>query len=102
MKEEQIEKAALEYAMAEMGLDYIGELDFEKGFVKGVQWRINSVWHDGNVSCQPRRKALVTFKNGNAAVYNDLRDLSYERLWEEVLRFAYLDDLLPERKEVAE
>lgn len=41
----------------------------------------------------------VLFKNGNAAIYRDLRDLSYERLWGKVERFAYLDDLLPERKE---
>lgn len=73
--------------------------DVEEAFKDGAHWRINSVWHDGTVSCQTRRKALVLFKNGNAAVYNDLRDLTFERMWGEVERFAYLDDLLPDRKE---
>ena len=102
MNKETIEKAAMEYS----GLtdDSKDPYAREKGalciaFKDGAHWHINSVWHDGNVSCQTRRKALVVFKNGNAAVYNDLRDLGYERLWGEVERFAYLDDLLPDRKE---
>ena len=74
------------------------ELDVEMAFVDGARWRINSVWHDGTVSCEARRKALVLFKNGNAAVYKDLRDLSFEQLWGEVDKFAYLDDLLPDGK----
>lgn len=72
---------------------------YRKGFIEGSDWRINSVWHDGNVSCEPRRTAVVLFKNGNANIYKDLRDLSYEGLWGEVDKFAYLGDLIPERKE---
>lgn len=41
----------------------------------------------------------MLFKNGNANIYKDLRDLSYEGLWGEVDKFAYLGDLIPERKE---
>lgn len=67
-----------------------------KAFGHGAQWRINAAWHDGTASCQPQRKALVLFKNGCAAVYNNLRDLSYERAWGEVDKFAYLADLIPE------
>ena len=59
---------------------------------------MHSVWHDGTASCEARRKALVLFKNGNAAVYKDLRDLAFEQLWGEVDKFAYLDDLLPDGK----
>ena len=71
---------------------------FKRGFTAGAQWRIDAAWHDGTMSCEARRKALVLFKNGNAAVYKDLRDLSFEQLWGEVDKFAYLDDLLPDRK----
>lgn len=99
MTREQIEKAAMlscaskDEVLTDFGCNC---------FVEGAQWRINSVWHDGNVSCEPRRTAVVLFKNGNANIYKDLRDLSYEGLWGEVDKFAYLGDLIPERKEAGE
>lgn len=105
MNKETIEKAAKAYAKDKYGGDNAKQWAIAQihagrdGFIDGAQWRINSVWNDGTVSCQSKRKALVIFKNGNAAVYKDLRDLSYEMLWGEVERFAYVDDLLPERKE---
>lgn len=77
-------------------------IDVETAFEDGAHWRINEAWHDGTASCEARRKALVLFKNGNAAVYKDLRDLSFERLWSEVDKFAYLDNLLPDTRKEAE
>lgn len=98
MNRETIEKAALELCTTEGQEEWLK--DYGKNcFMDGARWRINSVWHDGTASCETRRNALVLFKNGNAAVYKDLRDLSFERLWGEVDKFAYLDDLLPEGKE---
>lgn len=98
MNKETIEKAAWEHAESIPQSDERKQYSIED-FKAGASWRINSVWHDGMVSCQPRRKVLVIFNNGNAAVYKDLRVLSYERIWGEVERFAYLDELLPDRKE---
>ena len=100
MTREQIEKAAIKSADEELD-------DFEcrghrDGFIAGALWRINSVWHDGTASCEARRKALVLFKNGNAAVYKDLRDIWFEQLWDEVDKFAYLADLLPDTRKEAE
>ena len=66
MERETIEKAALEHALNTTGLDYIGEVECENGFIAGAQWRINAAWHDGTASCEARRKTLVLFKNGNA------------------------------------
>ena len=108
MEKEKIEQAAirmLPYSDEECAdSNYVlgKNVGFKRGFTAGAQWRINAVWHDGTVSCQPKRKALVLFKNGNAAVYKDLRDLIYERLWCEVGKFAYLDDLLPDERKEAE
>lgn len=103
MTREQIEKEARGYISDVYAGDGYFLPDYEEevrdGFIAGANWRINSVWHDGNVSCQTRRKALVLFKNGNASVYNDLRDLTFERMWGEVDKFAYIDDLMPDRKE---
>lgn len=98
MNRETIERAAIETARKACA-HFDEAFEYANGFVTGADWRINSVWNDGTVSCQTRRKALVLFKNGNAEVYNDLRDLSFERMWGEVERFAYIDDLLPDRKE---
>lgn len=103
MNKETIEKAAITEVMK---LPFSAKHEHSRinarlsvAFVVGAEWRINSVWHDGTISCQTRRKTLVLFKNGKAAVYNDLRDLTHERLWGEVDKFAYLDDLFPDRKE---
>ena len=100
MTKEQIEKAAGEYSGSVLGFkDNPVVMNKHKAFMDGAKWRINSAWHDGAASCEARRKALVLFDNGSAKVYEDLRELSVERLWGYVDRFAYLDDLLPERKE---
>lgn len=104
MNRETLEQAVTDYAASVKPSFVTGEFDryaIADAFESGAHWRINSVWHDGTVSCKARRKALVLFKNGNAAVYKDLRDLSYEMLWDEVERFAYIDDLLPEKKETS-
>ena len=101
MEKEKIERAAIELCTTE------GQEGWMKNygvscFMDGARWRINEAWHDGTVSCRPKRKALVLFKNGNAAVYKDLRDLSFEMLWGEVDKFAYLSDLLPDTRKEAE
>ena len=99
MNKETIDNAAWDYAENIPQSDERRKYSWED-FIAGARWRINAAWHDGTVSCQPKRKALVLFKNGNAAVYKDLRDLSYERMWGEVERFAYVSDLLPDGNEV--
>ena len=43
MEREDIEKAALEHAMNETGLDYIGEVAYENGFVSGAEWMIDAL-----------------------------------------------------------
>ena len=99
MTRETIEKAALICA----GAGEYGELpynpDAKKGFIAGAQWRINSVWHDASEKYEIRLPSVVVFKNGRAAVYLDLRDVTYDGLWDEVKEYAYLKDLRPDRKE---
>ena len=104
MEREKIERAAKEYAKDKYGGENAKQWAIAQihagrdGFIDGARWRIDEAWHDGTASCEARRKALVLFKNGNAAVYKDLRDLSFEQVWGEVDKFAYLDDLLPDGK----
>ena len=98
MEKEKIERAAIELCTTEGQEEWVKDYGVSC-FKDGARWRIDSAWHDGAASCEARRKALVLFDNGSAKVYEDLRELSVERLWGYVDRFAYLDDLLPERKE---
>jgi hypothetical protein len=67
----------------------------EGSFIKGAEWRINSVWHSNNRTYKAQKPALVIFKNGKAKVYDNLTDLTIESLWGEIDRFAYIEDLIP-------
>lgn len=108
MKEEQIEKAALLFA----GAGEFGECpynpDAKSGFMAGAQWRINSVWHDA--SEKPKFKGKVekemfmlfcnSKKYGLMLISQDEWDDFVERGM--FHKWAYVDDLLPERQEKME
>lgn len=74
-------------------------------FQDGAEWRINSVWHDNSVRPGEDCDVLVETKRG-IDLYR--YDTDYNALdsgtdWEtEVLKWAYVSDLLPERKEETE
>ena len=103
MTREQIEKEARDYISdVYAGDGYFlpaYEEEVRDGFVAGAQWRINSAWHDASEKYEIRLPSVVVFKNGRAAVYLDLRDVTYDGLWDEVKEYAYLKDLRPDRKE---
>ena len=100
MTREQIEKAAKETLVnepVEIQATKVGA--FQRGFVAGAQWRINSVWHDDIYECKDvKRWIVVEYNNGYVDVLPDIRDL--DGVKDLVVRVAYVDDLLPERKEV--
>ena len=128
MTKEQIENAAVatkesqNYHMSfEDAQDYISKCGFDIPWNDGdvfvddreitrtignvLKWRINSVWHDSSVrpaDDERCRNILVESKRG---IESDRYDADYNELdsgtdWEmEVIRWAYIDDLLPERKE---
>ena len=96
MTQEQIEKAALEYAIAEMGLDYIGELDFEKGFVKGVQWRINSIWHDATKYKPILGKRI--FADDSIYPWTSGPEIEVAFNTMSVIKWCYVDDIIPDKE----
>lgn len=119
MRKEDIEKAAKEALLnisTELQNTRIGT--FQQGFVVGAEWRINSVWHDEKVV--PDRNLDKVFGCGEDVIikpkYRQIFDicevcwdedeqkfyLSGERetfFMEDVEIWAYIKDLLPERKE---
>ena len=100
MTREQVEKAALICA----GAGEYGELpynpDAKKGFIAGAQWRINSVWHDAT-KYKPRidSKIAVLFSDENFAICIFESEMKIVFPYLRIKCWAYLDDLLPDRKE---
>lgn len=102
MKEEDIENAARE----ESGIwspnpvhlhDLYRRDDFEAGFHRGANWRINSVWHD--VSERPDENEPTIVEKINGKVF--LAEKGYNGPWKYNVeqfgfkRWAYIKDLIP-------
>lgn len=126
MTNEQIEKAAKEYRMS---LPYCDDpkvrgmsLGGYNGFIKGADWRINSVWHDmkseepqvygeyenriyPQIPCLVYGKLStgigygVRYWNITEKCWDDEECDDYECSKDAIEEWAYLDDLLPDRKE---
>lgn len=101
MTREQIEKVAGEYSGSVFGFkDNPVVMNKHKAFMDGAQWRINSVWH--NASEKPNKNQLVLFEcrktygKGYSVNFGE----NYELMKNVIVRWAYIIDLLPERKEV--
>lgn len=103
MIREEIEKAANDR--------YSDNTFAYKGFIAGARWRINSVWHKKfTVIPDVGRPALLELKDPDShkIVYKVDIYSGYE--WKELthyeysglIRFAYIDELIPERKEETE
>ena len=68
---------------------------FQRGFITGAHWRINSVWHDA--SEKPDKNQLVVFEcrktygRGYSVNFGE----NYDLLKNVVLKWAYVIDLFP-------
>lgn len=101
MKIEDIEKAASELCTTEGQEEWLK--DYGKYcFMDGARWRINSVWHDA--SEKPDKNQLVVFEcrktygKGYSVNFGE----NYDLMKNVLLSWAYVKDLLPERKEETE
>ena len=106
MTRKQIERVASEAALRmKFRSDIHPSQQGEALFIEGAEWRINSVWHD--VSEKPKFKGKVekemfmlfcnSKKYGLMLISQDEWDDFVERGM--FHKWAYVDDLLPERKE---
>ena len=108
MKIEDIEKAA--YSYAEENSWYPGETPYEcdivamkesfaEAFNDGANWRINSVWHE--VSEEPERNRIYLAQLGDCAFdtfYDSENWVNFSR-GINIQRWAYVEDLLPNKQE---
>lgn len=101
MKIEDIENAALDCALFE---DYYYNPKFQPayidGFKRGASWRIDSVWHEA--SEEPERNRIYLAQLGDSAFDTFYDSGNWERFSRGVnmQRWAYAEDLLPDKKEV--
>lgn len=115
MTREQIEKAAWEYSDVIWNNDRARDIS-KIAYSVGAQWRINSVWHkpsaygdelerDVEVIAKTKRgyrfgKFGVSYFSHEYVCFISTSGLDYAL--SDVLEYAYLDDLIPERKEETE
>ena len=96
MTREQIEKE-IDVRLEEPDNEWDGIFNsgYSRGFRDGAQWRINSVWHDANE--KPKIGELIIVE-----VYGKIWDYGKYDVCDTIhpkARWAYIKDLIPERKE---
>lgn len=96
MKREDIENAAKKEAenlacLVYYGGSAISQEDVENAFVKGAEWRINSVWHDFDININNHDDVVLLLKNGKIVDYDD----DWEEYYSPAVKWAYKKDLLP-------
>ena len=113
MTREQIEKAAGEYSGSVLGFkDNPVVMNNHKAFMDGAQWRINSVWHDADEEPEQEDEPILVeyedwgIEGSDYTVCDDIWDyrirLKRDGAYCTILRWAYMKDLIPDRKEDAE
>jgi hypothetical protein len=100
MTKEDIEKAAGDYSGSSLGFtENNSVMAKHKAFADGANWRINSVWHDA--SEKPRRNKWYIAQIGDNA-FDTFTDSvnwkSYARSLN-IIRWAYIEDLIPSKEE---
>lgn len=107
MEREDIEKAAKDYSIGKTHFrrsvlkevdadDYVLRKDnCREDFITGAEWRINSVWHDAKECPERKRNYLAQCKNGRFNVIPD--SMNWDNFYKkaEIIRWAYIEDLLP-------
>lgn len=105
------------YLIEEQAQDYVSRLyeeeeypdnvdDVEEAFAEGAEWRINSVWHKAEERPADNRTFLyrAVYKQSEEK-YISIGTLVPEDRWyifldeEDIIAWAYIDDLLPDGKE---
>lgn len=99
MTREQIEQAAKENANTHFGLINKEWWARKNGFEDGAQWRINFVWHDASEKPDKNRLVIFECRKTYGGEYSVNFGEIYDLMKNVVLRWAYVIDLLPERKE---
>ena len=105
MTRERIENEAYSRLDAsENEWDAIFNSGYSRGFMSGACWRINSVWHDGKEQPSQDKDFIYETADGKFetdCIYNSERVNwnTYVNKLSGLVRWAYIEDLLPDGKE---
>ena len=108
MDSQKIEKAARDYALDQLGIVGLsGRAEAMKAFIAGAQWRVNSVWHDASEMPEKGRPFLEFCRGTRCGEFYEIggRISIKNQEWDDFYKFAgivywaYIDELIPERKE---
>lgn len=92
MKREDIEKVADEFANKEYEISDIDRIPLYKGFYRGAEWRINSVWHNSKTEV-PDVNTIVLVEKEDGSIWQYKVFAKSQMLgWK---RWAYIKDLIP-------
>ena len=100
MTKEQIEKVVGNIIPPKLRIsDYAEVRDVKQAFVSGAKWRINSVWH--NMEEKPNFKILpILLKHKSGTIhFIDETPAHWEYMMKYYVRWAYIEDLLPNTEE---
>lgn len=103
MNKETFEQVITGYAASAKPSFVTGEFDryaIAQAFEEGAQWRINSVWHDAETET-PRDNEPIIGITGKICCYMGLCGETAKEICPEMKKWAYISDLIPERKEAA-
>lgn len=96
MNRQTIEQAALELCTTEGQEEWLKDYG-RNCFIEGADWRINSVWHDVEEKPNGMFVIIIDFGDEIGAEEFGLGMTSDDLIGAK--RWAYISDLLPERKE---
>lgn len=106
MKREDIKNAALDFSKRKYGEEYQYPMPKTQaccwGFINGAEWRIKSVWHNlpNDLPEKENTWILLELVFEGRLVYLPVEWVNDgEGAPSQATRWAYIDDLLPERKE---
>lgn len=101
MKQEQIEKE-IDARLEEPNNNWDGIFNsgYSRGFREGAQWRINSVWHSTDELPDNSGFLAVLMSNGIMEIMYYSAGIGFHEMrLKGYVSWAYVSDLLPERKE---
>lgn len=99
MTQEQIENAATESLLKDpIELRETSVGTFQQGFILGAKWRIESVWHKPEEKPEESEAILTLNERNSPTLYQRgyLGDWSFIAKTYHIVRWAYINDLLPE------
>ena len=100
MNREQLEESAKQYGLVNFNPDDAEAA--KRGFMAGALWRINSIWHTLPKDLPQKENTLILLELifEGRLVYLPVEWVNDgEEAPSQATRWAYIDDLLPERKE---